>query len=53
MTLMETIEETNVFRFLLKAEPAAGIRDRAATPRLGGAAELAGESFNSRRRAPS
>ena len=24
MTLMETVEETNVFRFLLKAEPAAG-----------------------------
>lgn len=32
MTLMETLEETNVFRFLLKAEPSAG------NPRATGAA---------------
>jgi len=40
MTLMETVEETNVFRFLLKAEPAAGnptaVTGPAAPPAAGG-----------------
>jgi len=38
MTLMETLEDNNVFRFLLKAEPAAGIPTAigAATPAAAG-----------------
>lgn len=32
MTLMETVDETNVFRFLLKAEPAAGSPTATAEP---------------------